>query len=117
MPGLRLKGLLKAAFADILPAAVLSHRKQGFMIPLARWLRTDLRDTMEDLLAPGRLRERGFFEPQAVNALKMEHLNGVQTHSDRLWTLMMLELWARQYIDERNSHLPCRASERLRHAV
>jgi asparagine synthase (glutamine-hydrolysing) len=99
MPGLRLKGLLKAAFADVLPKPVLTHRKQGFMIPLGRWLRSDLREVMEDLLAPDRLRTRGLFDPAAVTALEQEHLQGIRSHSDRLWTLMMLELWLRQYLD------------------
>jgi asparagine synthase (glutamine-hydrolysing) len=103
MPGLRLKGLLKAAFADILPPAVLSHKKQGFMIPLARWLRTDLRAAMEELLSPGRLRERGLFDPAAVADLQREHLDGRRSHGDRLWTLMMLELWMQQYLDGEGS--------------
>src|SRR4029453_3189112 len=50
--GFRLKSLLKASYADVLPRGVLEHRKQGFMIPLAHWLRTDLRPLMDDLLSP-----------------------------------------------------------------
>jgi asparagine synthase (glutamine-hydrolysing) len=100
IPGTRLKGLLKTAFADVLPAEVLSHRKQGFMIPLGRWLRTELRDLMEDLLSPARLRSRGLFVPDAVQILKREHLEGTRSHSDRLWTLMMAELWMRRYLDQ-----------------
>ena len=99
IPGFRLKGLLKAAFADVLPPQVLSHRKQGFMIPLGRWLRTELRDMMEDLLSRERVRTRGLFVPEAVEALKQEHLRGRRTHSDRLWTLMVCELWMREYLD------------------
>jgi len=99
LPRLRLKGLLKAAFADVLPPQVLSHRKQGFMIPLGHWLRTDLRDLMEDLLAPEAVRSRGLFVPEAVESLKREHLSGIRTHSDRLWTLMLSEFWMRQYLD------------------
>ena len=99
IPGLRLKGLLKAAFADVLPPPVLSHQKQGFMIPLGRWLRTDLRDIMEDLLSPERVRARGLLSPSVVEDLKREHLAGTRSHSDRLWTLMMLELWMRQSLD------------------
>jgi asparagine synthase (glutamine-hydrolysing) len=99
LPGLRLKGLLKAAFADLLPREVLSHRKQGFMIPLGRWLRTDLRDTMEELLSTERIQARGLFVPGAVERLKREHLGVVRSHGDRLWTLMMAELWMRQYLD------------------
>jgi asparagine synthase (glutamine-hydrolysing) len=103
LPGLRLKGLLKAAFADVLPPEVLSHRKQGFMIPLGRWLRTDLRDLVEDLLSPAAVRARGLFIPAAVEALKEEHLRGARTHSDRLWTLMVAELWMREYLDGRGA--------------
>jgi len=99
IPGFRLKGLLKTAFADVLPPQVLSHRKQGFMIPLGRWLRTELRDTMEELLSRERVRTRGLFVPEAVESLKQEHLRGSRSHSDRLWTLMMAELWMRQYLD------------------
>ena len=64
--GGRLKSLLKAAYADVLPRGVLEHRKQGFMIPLAHWLRTDLRPLMDELLSPERVRARGLFEPAAV---------------------------------------------------
>jgi asparagine synthase (glutamine-hydrolysing) len=99
MPGGRLKGLLKGAFAGVLPREVLSHRKHGFMIPLGEWLRHDLRSTMDDLLAPERVRARGLFDPYAVEILKREHLSGARTHADRLWTLMMLELWTREYLD------------------
>ncbi len=99
MPGLRLKGLLKTAFADVLPPPVLSHRKQGFMIPLGRWLRTDLSDLLDDLLSPERVRARGLFVPETVDAMRREHVEGRRTHSDRLWTLMMTELWMREYLD------------------
>jgi asparagine synthase (glutamine-hydrolysing) len=99
LPGFRLKGLLKTAFADRLPREVLSHRKQGFMIPLGQWLRADLRALMDDLLAPERIRARGLFSPEAVRTLRDEHLAGARTHADRLWTLMMAELWMRRYLD------------------
>jgi asparagine synthase (glutamine-hydrolysing) len=99
IPGTRLKGLLKAAFADVLPPEVLSHRKQGFMVPLGRWLRTDLRGLLEDLLSAERVRSRGLFVPETVARLTAEHLSGARTHSDRLWTLMMAEMWMRQRLD------------------
>jgi asparagine synthase (glutamine-hydrolysing) len=95
----RLKAVLKAAFADVLPRASRSRRKQGFMIPLARWLRTDLREAMEDLLSADRVRARGFFDPAAVAGLKEEHLERRRSHADRLFCLMMLELWMRSYVD------------------
>ena len=101
IPGFRLKGLLKRAFADVLPPEVLSHGKRGFMIPLGQWLRTDLRKMLGDLLSPERVRARGLFTPGVVEELKQEHLSGARSHSDRLWTLMIAELWMQQYLDER----------------
>jgi len=99
MPRGRLKGLLKRAFADVLPREVLAHRKQGFMIPLGRWLRTDLKPLMEELLSPDRVRRRGLFAVAEVEALKREHLSGVHGHADRLWALMMTEAWMRDRLD------------------
>ncbi len=99
IPGRRLKGLLKTAFADVLPRPVLEHRKQGFMIPLGHWLAGELAGTLDDLLAPSRVAARGLFEPAEVERLKGEHRAGARDHGDRLWALMMVELWAREYLD------------------
>ncbi|HEV8472134.1 MAG TPA: asparagine synthase (glutamine-hydrolyzing) [Methylomirabilota bacterium] len=99
LAGFRLKAFLRSLFADTLPPRVLAHRKQGFMIPLARWLRGELRPLMSDLLAPDVVRARGLFVVDAVEALKAEHLAGRRGHADRLWTLMMLEAWLREYLD------------------
>jgi asparagine synthase (glutamine-hydrolysing) len=101
LPGLRLKGLLKRAFADALPREVLSHPKQGFMVPLGRWLRAELRPALEELLSPARIARRGWLVPETVETLKREHLAGRLGHADRLFTLMMLELWAGEYLDRR----------------
>jgi asparagine synthase (glutamine-hydrolysing) len=70
------------------------------MIPLGAWLRGDLRGTLDDLLAPDRVKARGLFDVTALERLKREHLSGARTHADRLWTLMMAELWMREYLDQ-----------------
>ena len=100
MPRGRLKALLRTAFTGVLPDEVLAHPKQGFMIPIGDWLRRELRPTLDELLAPDRIRARGLFEVEAVERLKREHLSGARTHADRLWTLMMAEVWMREYLDQ-----------------
>ncbi|MBI1846967.1 MAG: asparagine synthase (glutamine-hydrolyzing) [Candidatus Rokubacteria bacterium] len=99
MPRFRLKGLLKASFADALPPAVLARPKRGFMVPMAVWLRNELGPLVEDLLSPARVRARGIFVPATVQRLVREHMTGARVHSDRLWALMMAELWMRQRLD------------------
>ena len=43
------------------------------MIPLAHWLRTDLRPLLDDLLSPEQVRARGLFRRTRWSALKAEH--------------------------------------------
>jgi len=54
---------------------------------------------MDQLLAPDFVAARGLFAPAAGDALIQEHLRGRKTHADRLWALMMTELWLREYLD------------------
>ena len=103
MGRLATKTLLRRAFADVLPPAVLAHAKQGFMIPLGRWLRGALAPLADELLAPERVRARGLFAPAAVERLRGEHARGAGAHADRLWTLMVAELWMRRHLDARGA--------------
>src|SRR4029453_16425371 len=68
--------------------------------PIAEWLRGPLAPMADGLLADGRLRDRGIFDPREVSRLWSEHRSGRADHRHRLWQLLMLELWFRQFIDE-----------------
>lgn len=91
--GKRGKAILCDAFADALPAEVFSQPKRGFGVPLAHWLRFDLRDQMADVLTDKRFRERGIFRPEAIAGLVNDHVGGVDDHSHRIWALMVLARW------------------------
>ena len=95
--GNRKKYLLKRAFAADLPGTILERKKAGFSIPLARWLREDLRGLVEDHLSPDRLHRQGYFEPCVVEQLKREHFDRKRNHSTVLWGLLMFQLWAEVY--------------------
>ena len=94
----RSKSVLKSAFADLLPPSILNRKKMGFGVPLARWLREDLRELMTDTLLGKAARERAVFRPEMVEILVREHLSGERDHRDRLWILLMFELWAERYL-------------------
>ena len=70
-PSLRLRGLttkyvLKRAMRGRLPPAIIHRKKQGFAVPVARWMKQDLRSALLDELAPDKLRREGLFDPAAV---------------------------------------------------
>ena len=95
--GSRSKRVLKAAVADIVPAPILSRRKQGFGIPLDRWFRTDLAAYMHaTLLAPdARLNEH--LVAEEIHRMVAEHESGARNHGHALWTLLTLEVFLRRH--------------------
>ena len=97
--GARGKVALRKAFAADLPPEILRGGKRGFGVPVARWFRTDLRDLAGDLLLGERAAGRGLFRRDAVERLLADHAQGRADHGARLWSLVMLELWQREYAD------------------
>ena len=57
---------------------------------------------------------RGLFRPEAIEKLVAEHIDGKREHSHRLWALLMLELWFRQYLDVPTSEPSSRISGQSR---
>lgn len=94
--GLSLKRVLRAAFADQLPAEILKRGKHGFGIPLDRWFRSELRGLLDAKLGAPDSRARQHLEPDALDALLDEHRRGTADHGNALWTLLTLELFLRR---------------------
>ncbi len=92
------KVVLRAAARKLLPAEVIDRKKMGFGIPLEHWFRNALKPMVHDLLLDRTARERGLFQPREVEAL-VATLDGRAPRYDRVWTLLMLELWFRAFID------------------
>ena len=92
------KFLLKQAMMPWLPSDLVTRRKQGFGVPIASWLRTELRDLSWDVLTDSTARSRGLFRPEFVSRLLLEHERGID-HSPRIWALIQFEIWHRSSID------------------
>jgi len=94
------KRILKRALRQVILASVLRRPKMGFNLPLDSWLRGPLRDAAHDLLLSPRARARGYFRPSFVRHIVDEHERGRWSWHNEIWTLMMLELWHREVVDE-----------------
>ena len=92
----RTKVVLRRAFADLLPAPIMRRGKMGFGVPLQRWLATDLRPLVEDLLMSPTARLRRYVDQAYVRELWQAHQAGRADHSHQLWTLLTFECWLRQ---------------------
>jgi asparagine synthase (glutamine-hydrolysing) len=93
------KYLLKRVAERYVPRSALYRRKRGFVMPAADWLRGELAPYTVALLDSPRAHDRGWLSPDAVRRLIAEHVSGRRDWSQQLWTLIVLELWARVALD------------------
>lgn len=97
--GGRGKHVLIEAFRDLLPREIRHRAKMGFGVPLDHWFRGPLRPLLNDTLLSQRALARGYFRETSVRRLVEDHQLHRWDHSARLWSLLMLELWCREYLD------------------
>lgn len=91
-----MKSLFKRAVRDVVPQQIVERRdKMGFPVPLHLWVQGPCRDFFHDILLSDRARQRGIFDPDAVEKL----LDHQRPFNRRLWGMLCLELWHREFID------------------
>jgi asparagine synthase (glutamine-hydrolysing) len=100
LKGFKTKFILRAAFRDFLPEVIFKRRKMGFVIPVSRWFRNELKDYVYDILLDPRTLNRGYFRREGVQRLLKDHLESRYDHSAKIWALLFLEMWFRVFIDK-----------------
>lgn len=97
--GTKSKYLLKKLGKKLLPPENLERRKMGFGVPVGQWMRAELRPLLEDALLSSRSQTRGYFQSGPLREMVQAHISGKTDYSFRLWALLCLELWHREFID------------------
>lgn len=92
------KYLLKKLLTKYVPTELFERPKMGFGVPIGRWFQTKLKDLMSDYLAPNRLKQEGLFDHTIVQEIIDEHLSNKTNHQNRLWTLLMWEMWRERWL-------------------
>jgi asparagine synthase (glutamine-hydrolysing) len=87
------KRMLREAFSADLPASVFSRKKMGFAVPIGDWFRGELRSMLRDSLFASDSFATTHLNLAAVRQLVDEHEQSRVDHSQRLYALLMLELW------------------------
>ncbi|HEX8639410.1 MAG TPA: asparagine synthase (glutamine-hydrolyzing) [Pyrinomonadaceae bacterium] len=93
------KSLLKKVAARLVPKEVVYRQKMGFGIPLKSWLNNELHGFTREILLSEKSFDRGLFNRKIVERLIDEQKRGAKDNSWKIWTLLMLELWFRRFID------------------
>lgn len=94
------KAVLKRLAERYLPRDIVYRSKQGFMMPLDRWMTHELKEEISSALGPEGIQRRGLIRPEAIARICAEHFSGKKNHATRLWTLLVLERWFARYQPE-----------------
>ena len=97
--GTESKFILKKAFKDFLPEAILKRRKMGFGVPLSKWFRNELKEYIYAILLDDKTLSRGYFKREGIERLLNDHIGLRYDHSSRIWALLFLEVWFRVFMD------------------
>lgn len=92
------KHILKDVARSLVPANLIDRPKMGFSIPRAHWLRSGMEEMMLDTLTDLTAKQRGWFNQAEVKKLIDTHMAG-QDKDGLIWPILMLELWARAWLD------------------
>jgi asparagine synthase (glutamine-hydrolysing) len=96
LSGGRLKAVMREAAEPLLPASIVDRSdKMGFPVPLQHWARGPARNFVGDVLLSRRARERGLFDPAAIERL----IDDEAQFGRALWGALQLELWHQTMID------------------
>jgi asparagine synthase (glutamine-hydrolysing) len=102
---LKLKGfndkkyILKQALRGLVPDEVMFRPKMGFVVPLDSWFKGDLSAYVEKILLSKKALSRNLFNKEYIAHLLTEHKQIKMNHSSRIWAMLSLELWFREYFD------------------
>jgi asparagine synthase (glutamine-hydrolysing) len=91
------KHLLRKILYRHVPRELIERPKQGFAIPLARWLRGELAPLLDEYLHPARIRDAGILDPDAVERAVANFREGGEGNDrldvQKVWHLIAFEMW------------------------
>ncbi|NCP63922.1 MAG: asparagine synthase (glutamine-hydrolyzing) [Paraglaciecola sp.] len=91
------KHILKEAFKPLLPYGILYRKKMGFSVPLASWLRSEIKELAAQHILVDNGGLKTYFNMDYVEKLWQQHQSEKADHSALLWSMLMFQLWWKRY--------------------
>lgn len=95
--GKRGKLILQDTFGSMIPRSIFTRKKMGFGIPIAKWFRDELKPMVHETLLAEDARIAPYIRQESIAALVRAHESSEQNHGYRLWNLLILEKWLREW--------------------
>jgi asparagine synthase (glutamine-hydrolysing) len=91
------KYILKKMAKRHLPSYIINKRKQGFAIPVTKWLKHELKDTLLHYTSKSYIENQGLFNHGFVEKIVQNHLNETWDNKKLLWNLLVFQIWYEKY--------------------
>ncbi len=92
------KWLLKHIVHKYLPKEMMDRPKMGFGVPIVEWFRDELKEYFLTYLDKNRLEKEGIFNVDEVVKLRDNYLNGKKENIQKLWFILMFEMWYEKWM-------------------
>jgi asparagine synthase (glutamine-hydrolysing) len=99
--GFSMKYVAKRCLSKQIPREILERKKAGFPVPYENWLRTDMRDSVSNILLDRETTDRGYFKKSAVEKLIRDNSES-GGYAKEIFSLVVLELWHREFLRSGN---------------
>ena len=93
------KYIFKKAMSRLLPSHIFNRKKMGFVIPIEKWFRKEIKELSKDILFSTKAKQRGLFNYKFIEKLWDEHQLGIANHTAPLWALLMFEKWCEKWME------------------
>lgn len=87
------KYLLKQVLNDYVPSELFDRPKWGFSIPLAIWLKKDLKFLIDKYLSQACIEQTGLFRYETIKTLKNDFFSGRDFLYNRIFALIVIQKW------------------------
>jgi len=87
------KYILKKILNKYIPQDMIENTKKGFSIPIAEWLRKDLKPWAEEYISKNSIEKYGIFDYKKTNELWDNHLSLKQNNHCQIWNILVTQNW------------------------
>ena len=93
------KYILKKVAEKYLPKKLIYRRKASFGAPIRSWISGELSAMVDELLSETNINKRNIFNYEKIKLLIENDRKGIEDNAYRIYQLLTLELWLREYLD------------------